>query len=117
MPPRRRGGTPSKKRLQLPGQLPCTSLHERQSPKHAEPISRGGKEGKYHMNRPILAALIIACGLSWLSVDKAACANTLDVPQLNQADLETWLDGFVPSALQKGEIAGAVVLVLKDGNV
>jgi CubicO group peptidase (beta-lactamase class C family) len=38
-------------------------------------------------------------------------------PQLNRADLEAWLDGFLPDALAKGDVAGAVVVVVKDGQV
>lgn len=37
--------------------------------------------------------------------------------QLSQADVDTWLDGFMPYALQTGDIAGAVVVVVKDGQV
>jgi len=36
---------------------------------------------------------------------------------LEKADLEAWLDGFVPYALKSGDIAGAVVAVVKDGHV
>jgi CubicO group peptidase (beta-lactamase class C family) len=36
---------------------------------------------------------------------------------LTTADVEAWLDGFVPYALQTADIAGAVVVVVKDGQV
>ncbi|WP_226019044.1 serine hydrolase [Novosphingobium sp. FKTRR1] len=36
---------------------------------------------------------------------------------LNTADAEAWLDGFMPAELARGEIAGAVVVVVKDGQV
>jgi CubicO group peptidase (beta-lactamase class C family) len=36
---------------------------------------------------------------------------------LDVADLGAWLDGFVPYALENGDIAGAVVAVVKDGKV
>ena len=36
---------------------------------------------------------------------------------LDRADLETWLDGMVPYALKAGDLAGAVVVVVKDGTV
>lgn len=39
------------------------------------------------------------------------------VPSLDRADLEAWLDGFLPYALRRGDIAGAVVVVVKDGEV
>ena len=36
---------------------------------------------------------------------------------LDRADLEPWLDGFMPYALQTGDIAGGVVTVVKDGEI
>src|SRR3546814_12383370 len=39
------------------------------------------------------------------------------VAALTQADAEAWLDGFMPYALAAGDIAGAVVVVVKDGQV
>src|SRR5579862_9662050 len=38
-------------------------------------------------------------------------------PQLTKEDVEAFLDGVVPIQLQKGDIAGAVVAVVKDGQV
>ncbi len=35
---------------------------------------------------------------------------------LDRKDLETWLDGFMPYALERGDIPGAVVAVVKDGQ-
>ena len=36
---------------------------------------------------------------------------------LTKADADAWLDGFMPYALRVGDIAGAVVVVVKDGQV
>lgn len=36
---------------------------------------------------------------------------------LERTDLESWLDGIVPYALQAGDMAGAVVTVVADGEV
>jgi len=36
---------------------------------------------------------------------------------LTKADAEAWLDGFFPYALQRGDVAGAVVVVVKDGAI
>ncbi len=36
---------------------------------------------------------------------------------LTKDDVEAWLDGFIPYALQRGDIAGAVVVVVQDGNI
>jgi CubicO group peptidase (beta-lactamase class C family) len=38
-------------------------------------------------------------------------------PALVRRDVEAWLDGFLPYALAVGDIAGAVVVVVKDGEV
>ncbi len=47
----------------------------------------------------------------------AAPAAAAGVPELTAADAEAWLDGFVPIALARGGIAGAVVVIVKDGQV
>lgn len=39
------------------------------------------------------------------------------VPALTRADAEAWLDGYLPYALESGDVAGAVVVVVKDGQV
>ncbi len=36
---------------------------------------------------------------------------------LTKEDVEAWLDGFMPYAIQRGDIAGAVVVVVKDGQI
>ena len=36
---------------------------------------------------------------------------------LDRGDLSTWLDGLVPYGLKSGDIAGVVVVVVKDGKV
>jgi CubicO group peptidase (beta-lactamase class C family) len=36
---------------------------------------------------------------------------------MDAADVNSWLDGFLPQALAEGNIAGAVVVVVKDGQV
>ena len=36
---------------------------------------------------------------------------------LTHDDVETWLDGYMPYALARGSVAGAVVVVVKDGQV
>src|SRR5215472_8050310 len=37
--------------------------------------------------------------------------------ELTAADVNSWLDGYLPYALKTGDIAGAVVVVVKDGEV
>lgn len=38
-------------------------------------------------------------------------------PQLTSTDVNAWLDGFVPYALSNADIVGAVVTVVRDGQV
>jgi len=38
-------------------------------------------------------------------------------PVLTKTDADAWLDGFFPYAIQRGDIAGAVVVIVKDGQV
>src|SRR5690606_22169426 len=44
-------------------------------------------------------------------------APTTGAPVLARGDVEAWLDGFFPYALAAGDIAGGVVVVVKDGQV
>ena len=44
-------------------------------------------------------------------------ATPSGVPVLTREDAEAWLDGYLPYALDNGDIAGAVVVVVKDGQV
>jgi CubicO group peptidase (beta-lactamase class C family) len=37
--------------------------------------------------------------------------------ELNSTDVNAWLDGYMPYAIARGDIAGAVVVVVKDGQV
>ena len=41
----------------------------------------------------------------------------LPAPQLTKEDVGAFLDGFVPIQLQRDDIAGAVVMIVKDGKV
>ena len=47
----------------------------------------------------------------------AAASGAQRAPELDQADLESWLDGLFPYAIGTGDVAGAVVVVVKDGQV
>ena len=37
--------------------------------------------------------------------------------ELSKTDVDAWLDGYMPYAIARGDIAGAVVVVVKDGEV
>ena len=51
------------------------------------------------------------------AIEAPVAAEAPAAPQLTRADLEAWLDGFMPFALERGNIPGAVVVVVKDGQV
>ncbi|HEX3915655.1 MAG TPA: serine hydrolase domain-containing protein [Steroidobacteraceae bacterium] len=71
--------------------------------------------------RWMFAALLWACSTVVFAQPAASPAAPpspeLPAHALNAADAEQWLDGFFPYALQSGDIAGAVVLIVKDGQV
>lgn len=65
--------------------------------------------------RNTLGWLVGVCMLGAFTVPSSA--QTPAPPALDRADLEAWLDGLVPYALQQGDMAGLVVSVVKDGQV
>lgn len=48
---------------------------------------------------------------------RAAVVTTLGAHEFAAADMQPWLDGEMDKAMSQGAIAGAVVTVVKDGNV
>ncbi len=46
-----------------------------------------------------------------------AVAADSAAPELTSADVNAWLDGMVPYAMKTGDIAGGVIVVVKDGQV
>jgi len=63
---------------------------------------------------PVLPGLLAA------AVIAGAPARAADRPSphpLTAANVEAWLDGFLPYALEQADIAGAVVVVVADGKV
>ena len=51
-----------------------------------------------------------------LPADTAPPSNQA-TPPLDAADVGAWLDGYMPTTLKQGKIAGAQVVVVKDGKV
>src|ERR1700733_8116552 len=47
----------------------------------------------------------------------APSSNPPAAHSLERADLEPWLDGFMPYAIERGDVAGGVVSVVKNGEV
>jgi CubicO group peptidase (beta-lactamase class C family) len=54
--------------------------------------------------------------LGMVAVSSAWGAAPGSAPELTAADAEAYLDGFMPYALQAGDVAGAVVVIVKDGQ-
>ncbi|GGD49164.1 serine hydrolase domain-containing protein [Pseudoxanthomonas indica] len=50
-----------------------------------------------------------------VAVDAAAPADPAD--RLTRQEVDVWLDGYLPYAIKSADIAGAVVVVVKDGQV
>jgi CubicO group peptidase (beta-lactamase class C family) len=48
---------------------------------------------------------------------KAPSASDTGTHELSRADLEAFLDGFVPYALKNADIAGLTLVVVKDGQI
>jgi len=59
----------------------------------------------------ITALLLATLGGHALAADGAPAA------ELTRADVEAWLDGYLPYAIGTGDIAGGVVVVVKDGQI
>jgi CubicO group peptidase (beta-lactamase class C family) len=58
----------------------------------------------------IFAAVIL---MNAAAIGQAARATQ----ELTQSDADAWLDGFMPYTLESNDIAGAVVVIVKDGQV
>lgn len=70
-----------------------------------------------------LAAVLVSALIVGLAAVQPAVSQTPPLSaapaaaRLDKADVDVWLDGYVGEALTKGDIAGAVVVVVKDGQV
>jgi CubicO group peptidase (beta-lactamase class C family) len=51
------------------------------------------------------------------AIRAAAQAEKAPNPVLSRNDLEAWLDGYLPFAMERAHVAGAVVVVVKGGRV
>ena len=80
------------------------------------------------------SALLVCSSLTWAQVPQTAVPATPPAPQphpeektapsvpaaghtLDQPDLQAFFDGILPLQLERSDIAGASVLVMKNGNV
>ena len=61
--------------------------------------------------------LLVSLLLTFAAIQSRTWAQVPAPHALNAPDVESWLDGYFPYALYSGDIAGAVVVVVKDGQV
>ncbi|MGI9040161.1 MAG: serine hydrolase domain-containing protein [Gemmatimonadales bacterium] len=76
---------------------------------------------------PVVVGVILACSPEQTSDfappgPPAARASPAEPPiataaVLERGNVEAWLDGYLPYALQRGDVAGAVVVVVKNGEI
>ena len=65
-----------------------------------------------------IAVLALPVGLAAAPESAAVTPSAAPAPvALTATDVESWLDGYLPYALKTGDIAGAVVVVVKDGEI
>ena len=64
-----------------------------------------------------MAALAVTAAIGFAGLVSAADLQAPAAHALDKDDLAAWLDGYVPYALKSGDIAGATVVVVKDGKV
>lgn len=72
-----------------------------------------------HAQVPSLPASASSAAMPAAVAAPAAVPSTPDVgtPELGADDLSRFFDGLIPFALERGDLAGAVVSVVKDGDV
>ncbi len=76
------------------------------------------------MNLHRLVSFALAAALTFTAAmtqaEESPAPATAPAPvaaPLTAADVNAWLDGYLPYALKTGDIPGAVVVVVKDGQV
>jgi len=65
---------------------------------------------------PLFAAAALL-GITTAAVDPGPSLTAPETHELSKADVDAWLDGYLPYALTKSDVAGAVVIIVKDGQV
>jgi CubicO group peptidase (beta-lactamase class C family) len=69
---------------------------------------------------PAAAAALLVLWTAAAAAEESSPAAPVPGPSaaaLTAVDVNAWLDGYMPYALKTGDIAGAVVVVVKDGEV
>ena len=70
------------------------------------------------LSRAVLTLLAFPSAFAAAPEEAPVAAATAPAAQpLTAADADSWLDGYLPYALKTNDIAGAVVVIVKDGEV
>lgn len=69
------------------------------------------------LSKLITILILAAAPIAAQAQSEQGPEGATDVPELTAADLNAWLDGFVPYAIGTADVAGAVVTVVKDGEI
>ncbi len=68
-----------------------------------------------------VAASVFALATTWVAAQETPPSQAPITPSapvtLTAEDANAWLDGYMPYALESGDIAGAVVVIVKDGKI
>ncbi|HXQ17304.1 MAG TPA: serine hydrolase domain-containing protein [Caulobacteraceae bacterium] len=72
---------------------------------------------RFNLKAALIALFGAAALASGAAAQPPAPAPQTAAPALTAEDVGAWLDGFVPYALRQGDVAGAVVVVVKDDKV
>src|SRR6185437_10140777 len=80
------------------------------------------RNGSYWRGRAgtamLTVALLLLAGGAWAQGSPVAPpAATTATPALTAADLAVFLDGFIPYAIHDGDVAGATVAVVANGQI
>lgn len=79
---------------------------------------RTRRRAAHHLMAVAVVALAVSCAPGGGPVASAPRVDAPVAPAgLEVDDVEAWLDGFVPAAIEQREIAGAAVAVVADGQI
>lgn len=104
----------SMKRAGLAGLVTLALVLSAASPSHSQP---SGQPAAVPPEKPLVPKVAAPEPPAPAASAIPGASGTRAAAGLTAADLEAWLDGRVPYSLEAGDIAGAVVSVVKDGKV
>ena len=73
--------------------------------------------GSFKLASALAAASLVGVPCFALADSGSGDTATVRSHALSREDVDAWLDGLLPYAMQSGQIAGGVVIIVKDGQV